>query len=120
MIESAEQLENLIRTELERFRIPEMREFVRHHLVALRLHYRRWEYSRELVSYPCWLIADLGPNDLGLAYSEYGHGKHDPWGVIFISGEGFGGDDSWFLTLEDAAINSSCWHGAIPEDYEIS
>jgi hypothetical protein len=120
MIESPEQLKSIIRIELERIRAPEMREFLRQHLIAPKLHYRRWDYSREPVSYPCWLVAELGHNDIGIAYSEYGHSKHDPWGVVFISDEWFGRDDSWFLTLEDAVINSGCWHGAIPKNYEIS
>ncbi len=120
MVESPEQLESIIAAELEHFRIEEMREFARQHLIAPKLHYRRWDYSREPVSYPCWLIADFRDSDLGMAYSEYGHGTHDPWGVVLISGEGFERDDSWFLTLEDAVINTGRWHGALPENYEIS
>ena len=120
MVESPEQLESIIRAELERFRIPEMREFTRQRLISPKLHYRRWDYSREPVSYPCWLIADFAENDLGIAYSEYGHGTHDPWGVVLISGGWFERDDSWFLTLEDAVINSGRWRGALPENYEVS
>src|SRR5579872_2643825 len=120
MVESPEQLENIIHAELQRFRIPEMREFARQHLIFPKLHYRQWDYSSEPVSYPCWLIADFGTNDLGIAYSEYGHGKLDPWSVVLISGESFERDDSWFLTLEDAVINSGRWRGPLPENYEVS
>ena len=120
MVESPEELEGIVRVELERFRIPEMREFARRHLIAPTLHYRRWDYSPEPVSYPCWLIADFREDDIGVAYSEYGHGMHDPWGVVLISGESFERDDSWFLTLEDAVINSGRWRGPLPKNYEIS
>ena len=119
MLESPEQLESLVRAEMERIRIPEMKDFLQGHLIPPKLHYRRWDYSREPVSYPCWLVADLGQKDIGIVYSEYGHGRHNPWGAVHISGEWFGMDDRWFL-LEDAVINSGCWTGAIPKDYEIS
>jgi hypothetical protein len=120
MVESPEQLSEIIDSELERIRIPEMKEFLRHRLISPVLHYRRWDYSREPVSYPCWLVADLRHKDIGIVYSEYGHGKHDPWGVVHVSGEWFGMDDRWFLTLEDAFINSGCWNGPVPNDYEVS
>ena len=120
MIESPEQLGSMVQTELERIHVPELREFLDQHLIAPQLHYRRWDYSCAPVSYPCWLVADLGKNDLGLAYSDYGHGNHDPWGVVLVSGAWFGRNDSWFLTLQDAVINSGCWDGVIPENYEIS
>jgi hypothetical protein len=118
MVESREQLDNLVRAEMELTRIPEMRDFLRNHLLRPKLHYRRWDYSREPVLYPCWLVADLGKDDVGIVYSEYGHGKHDPWGAVLISDERFGMDDRWFLTIEDAIINSGCWDGSIPDDYE--
>jgi hypothetical protein len=120
MVESPEKLDSLIRAEMARIRVAAMKEFLRAHLVPPKLHYRRWDYAREPVSYPCWLIADLGEKDIGIVYSEYGHVIHDPWGAVHMSGEWFGMDDRWFSTIEDAVINSGCWNGAIPEDYEIS
>jgi hypothetical protein len=120
MIESSEQLVSNIRAEFERFRVPAMRDFARQYLIAPKLHYRQWDYSLEPLSYPCWLIADFGESDVGLAYSECGHGTNNPWGVVLIHDEWFGRDDSWFLTLEDAVINSGRWYGERPENYEIS
>jgi hypothetical protein len=38
---------------------------------------------------------------------------------VELRGEGFGRDDSWFATLEDALINSGEYHGPVPDDYEI-
>ncbi len=120
MVESPEQLETIVAAELKHFRIPEMREFARQHLIAPKLHYRRWDYALEPISYPCWLVADFGENDIGIAYSEHGHGKQDSWGVVSISDEWYGRDDSWFLTLEDAVINTGRWRGTLPENYEVS
>ena len=32
--------------------------------------------------FPCWIVADFKNRNLGLAYSEYGHGNRgDCWGV---------------------------------------
>jgi hypothetical protein len=120
MVEFPQQVETVVREELDRFRISEMREFAQQHLITPKLHYRRWNYSCKPVSYPCWLVVDFGENDIGIAFSEHGHGTHDPWGVVLISDEWCGRDDSWFLTLEDAVINSGRWRGALPENYEIS
>jgi len=71
------------------------------------------------VNYPSWLVADLQQKNIGIFYSEDGHGKHHPWGAIHISAERYGMDDRWFISLEDAVINSGCWCGELPEDYEI-
>jgi hypothetical protein len=38
---------------------------------------------------------------------------------VELRGEGFGRDDSWFATLEEALINSGEYHGPVPDDYEI-
>jgi hypothetical protein len=89
-------------------------------LVPPRLQMRKWDYSltRELL--PCWIVAEFPARHLGLAYSPLGHGRRgDCWGVVELNGEGFGRDDSWFVTLEDALINSGQYSGPVPEDYEI-
>ena len=116
-IESAD-IESLVRAELSRFRIAAMRDFIERHLTSPTVHVRKWDYSLTGAKYPCWLVADFRRNDTGIAYSTFGHA--DPWGVVLISDDRFGRDDSWFLTLEDAVINSGCWTGELPEDYEIS
>ena len=70
---------------------------------------------------PCWIVGDFRQRDLGLAYSEFGHGQRgDCWGVVSLSANRFGRDDSWFTSLEDAFINSGFWLGPLPENYELS
>lgn len=89
-------------------------------LVRPHLQMRRWDYSltRELL--PCWIVAEFRGKRMGLAYTSVGHGRQgDCWGVVELTGEWFGRDDSWFVTLEDALINSGQYHGPVPEDYEI-
>jgi hypothetical protein len=119
MVETSEQLREVVNAQLDRIRIPEVAVFLRQHLVPPAVQYLRWGYSREPVSYPCWLVADLACRGIFIVYSEYGHGKHDPWGAVNVADGMYGMDDRWFLTIEDAVINSGCWAGPIPDDYEI-
>ena len=89
-------------------------------LVPPYLQMRRWDYSltRELL--PCWIVAELPGTHLGLAYAPLGHGSRgDCWGVVEVNGDRFGRDDSWFIALEDALINSGQYSGPLPEDYEV-
>jgi hypothetical protein len=118
MIDTPEKMKHAVKAELERFSIVE-KEFLLPYLVTPTVRSLAWDYSRERVSYPAWLVADLQQNDIGIFYSEHGHGRHDPWGAIHISDARFGMDDRWFVSLEDAVINSGCWQGSLPEDYEI-
>jgi hypothetical protein len=89
-------------------------------LVPPRLQMRKWDYSLSRELLPCWIVAEFPGTYLGLAYSPLGHGRRgDRWGIVELKGEGFGRDDSWFVTLEDAFISSGRYHGSVPEDYEI-
>jgi hypothetical protein len=38
---------------------------------------------------------------------------------VELEDERFGRDDSWFVTPEDALINSGQYDGPLPDDYEI-
>ena len=89
-------------------------------LVLPHLQMRRWVYSTADELLPCWIVADFRGMNRGLAYSPMGHGRRgDCWGVVELSGTSFGRDDSWFMTLEEALINSGHYHRPVPEDYEI-
>jgi hypothetical protein len=89
-------------------------------LVRPHLQMRRWDYSLRHERLPCWIVAEFRGTLMGLAYSPMGHGRRgDCWGVVELTGDWFGRDDSWFVTLEDALINSGQYDGPVPEDYEI-
>lgn len=82
----------------------------------------RWRYSKDERDFPCWIFADLGKKKTGLtlAYCEFGHGESgDHWGVVGTEEGSFGGDDSWFLRLEDAFISAGAWSERLPESYEV-
>lgn len=81
---------------------------------------RRWDYSTTGEMFPCWIVARFPRHDMGLAYCGFGHGQRgDRWGIVQLSANNFGRDESWFLRLEDAFINSGFWTGPVPDDYEI-
>jgi hypothetical protein len=81
---------------------------------------KKWDYSTRREHFPVWIVARFPGHDLELAYSEFGHGSYgNHWGIVLHSDNRFGRDDSWFLRLEDAFINSGRFSGPIPDDYEI-
>jgi hypothetical protein len=110
----------LVTTEFNQIANPELKEQLARFLCEPFLQVRTWEYSKNKENLPCWIIAELGKHDLGLAYSEFGHGSSgDHWGIVKLSDSYFGRDDSWFLVLEDAFINSGFYDGPLPGNYEI-
>lgn len=114
-----ERIKLLVAAEVERTSDINLREALRAYLIPPRLHYRTWEYANPNESYPCWLVADFSPEQYGLAYSEYGHGSHSPWGVVSLTRSFFGMDSEWFAFLEDAFIHSGIWKGLRPPGYEV-
>ena len=89
-------------------------------LVHPHVQMRRWPYAIPPELLPCWIVAEFPGTDAGLAYSPEGHGRRgDCWGAVVLTDEWFGRDDCWFVTLEDAMINSGQYHGPVPDDYEI-
>ena len=118
MIKTSQQLQQLVAAELDRFQIVDQ-SFLSAYLVHPSLQPLQWSYSLEPVEHPGWLVVDFRKNDIGIFFSEYGHGKHDPWGVLNISDKQFGMDDRWFLSLEDAVISSGCWTGELRDGYEV-
>lgn len=115
-----EHIKNLVLAQLGQISDPALKEALSAFLVEPILQSRKWDYSVTEEMLPCWIVADFKNRDMGLAYSEYGHGaRGDRWGIVLLSDNRFGRDDSWFLRLEDAFINSGFWDGPLPEDYEI-
>ncbi len=111
-----EAVQNLIQAELATFTIVSA-ELLKPFLIRPLVQVRQWEYAKLNQAFPVWVIADFGKRDIGLAFSEFTH--HDRWGIIRTTDQHFGGDDSWFLCLEDAFIQSGFYTGNLPNDYEI-
>jgi hypothetical protein len=112
----------LVEAEFSRATYVQLKEALGEFLVTPFLQMRTWEYSSffRRKKFPCWIIADFQKDDLGLAFSEFGHGSYgNRWGLVYLSDNYFGSDDRWFLYLEDAFINSGFYEGTLPADYEI-
>lgn len=119
-INKPEDVMELVKDELAQFTNLALKNALTAFLIKPLLQTRKWDYSSTDEILPCWLVADFRQRDMGLAYSEFGHGRRgDHWGIVLLSEDRFGRDDSWFLRLEDAFINSGFWDGPLPENYEI-
>lgn len=78
-----------------------------------------WEYgAAQLIL--VWVVASCSERNVQIAYSPVGFGASDHWGVIEVHSMSAGRDDSWFLSLDDAFLNSGLWQGPRPDDYEVS
>lgn len=116
----SDDVKELVQWELNQINNDPLKEALMAFLVTPRLQKRTWDYSTTNEVRACWIVADFRERDMGLAYSELGHGaRGDHWGIVLLSANNFGRDDSWFVRLDDAFINSGFWHGPIPDDYEI-
>ena len=90
-----------------------IRAAVEAHLIDPRLQMRTWEYGENAI-HPVWLIADTGAHRAGIAYSEYGHGPLDPWGLVFFDEDIFGMDSLWHKNLESLVLNLRVWNFTAP------
>lgn len=110
----------LVAEQMGRIADPLLRDELKGYLVEPFVQTRKWDYSLTGERLPCWIVADFRERDAALAYSEHGHGaRGDCWGVVSLSEDYFGRDDSWFLRLEDAYIASGFCRQPLPDDYEV-
>ena len=119
-INQAEVVRQRVEVELNQIANLQLKDVLSGFLVHPYLQIGHGNTHRTREQLPCWIVADLRRQDLALAYSEFGHGSYgNHWGIVKLLESYFGRDDSWFLLLEDAFINSGSYKGAIPDDYEI-
>ncbi len=120
-VEAAEGIEARVEAEYGRAAYIPLRQALTPYRVAPSVRMLRWPYEAEPKDYPCWVIADLGPDrPFLLAYSRFGHGtRGDCWGILAAGERWYGRDDSWFLRLEDAFVGAGAWHGTLPQGYEV-
>jgi hypothetical protein len=87
--------DSAVATLIQRLRIPP------------RLEARPWAYgaARE---YPCWIVLEDRPANIGVAYCEHGFGPKTPWGLLWLTGrqQSMGDDSGWFTSLKDAVIDA--------------
>ena len=91
------------------------------YLTRPRLEQREWNYTKESISHPCWVVLEHHRSNTCIAYCEHGFGPGYPWGLLSISGQDttMGMDDRWYSNLEDCVRGSPNWDGSNPQSYEV-
>lgn len=96
----------LVRDELRRIRDNTVREALAGLIAKPELHLRNWDYGPPGERFPCWTIVADPASDTALVFSAFGFGPSCPWGLVILSGSGFGMDPGWYSRLEDAFVES--------------
>jgi hypothetical protein len=107
-------VKKLVAEQLVRISDPARRDALAAHVVEPFVERRTWRGSRQ---HDTWIVARSPENGLMLAYCNTAHG--DPWGVVSTNDTYLHESDWWFLSLDDAFINSGMWTGPLPPDYEV-
>jgi hypothetical protein len=95
--QTPEAIASLVEREVNTTMNESVKSCLRDALVRPHLQMRQWDYSLSNELLPCWIVAEFRGTHMGLAYSPMGHGRRgDCWGVVELTGDRFGRDDSWF------------------------
>jgi hypothetical protein len=113
---TAEDLAVLLDRELTAIAADDRRDGVHDFMVEPFPRQLESEYDRHSIE--CWVVAQS--SDLQIVYSDEGFGGSYLWGIVAASRKWAGRDDDWFVSLDDAFINSGLWKGLLPDDYEVS
>jgi hypothetical protein len=107
----ANQVRELIKAQLSRFRDPTALARLSPMLVEPYPIERAWDYGAPGEIFACWTLLEHRPSNTGIAYCESGFGPENPWGLVFLSGPhmGIGMDSAWFPELEIAFKESAAW-----------
>lgn len=118
----APDIEALVARQVARISQAELLEALRPLLVQPRCEQRPWDYGAAGQTYPCWIVAEHQPSNIGIAYCESGFGPSSPWGLLFLRGPhlSMGVDSQWFVSLEQAFRDSMAWEGENPPGYQAS
>jgi hypothetical protein len=103
---------------------PRVAAALRRHLVRPRSCLLQWDYGHphpEFAEpkYPGFIVAEFPESRTGIAFSTYGFGPRDPWGLIYLDQPGYGMDSGWFSTIESAFRESMAWEEPPPPGYEV-
>jgi hypothetical protein len=103
---------------------PRLAAILRQHLVRPRPCLLQWDYGHPHPEfpeprYPGFIVAEFPESRTGIAFSKYGFGPRDPWGLIDIDRLGYGMDSGWFPTIESGFRESMAWQEPPPPGYEV-
>jgi hypothetical protein len=100
----------LIDRELQKLSDRRVVDHVRSLLITPRVETRAWDYGKPDDAYPCWIVLAHKRSNTGIAYSEFGFGPANPWGLLFLEGSehmSMGMDSGWFVHFLDAYFDSA-------------
>ncbi len=106
---SGDSLTRLIENELARLDDDRVIGHIRRLLITPSPQTRAWDYGEPGEAYPCWLVLAHPESNTGIAYCEFGFGPKNPWGLLFLDGDGYlsmGMDSGWFRRFLDAYFDS--------------
>jgi hypothetical protein len=102
----AEEIKNIVNTEMERIKDPVIYSALKSLLVFPIAHLRAWEWDSLQKEYQCWTVMEDKDSATGIVYSDFGFGPKKPWGLVFLSELNFGMNTGWFSNLEDTFCDS--------------
>ena len=119
---STQDVEQLVRAQLDRITDVAVIEAIRPLLIAPRVEDRPWDYGPPGRTCPCWIVLEHTQSNTGIASCAEGFGPADPWGLLFLTGEhlSMGVDSGCFTTLEDAFRGSMACDLPEPPGYEVA
>jgi hypothetical protein len=103
---TAKEIAGFVTTELAQFSDSGLRSALGGFLIEPRLEIRSWDWSRDPIELPTWVIAESSRYDYGIVYSDRGFGPESPWGLVFSSAKNFGADYCWYSSLQAAFADS--------------
>jgi hypothetical protein len=105
-----------VSTDMEKISDQKIKLALRRFLIEPEKHGRIWEYG-EGQELTCWWVAKFNHLKRGVIFAKEGHTDH--WGVVSFSSKEFGPDAAWYLTLEEAFIESGAWNGDRPPGFQL-
>lgn len=108
---TADQVSDVIESELGKVKDTQALELIRKWRVPLRCEMRSWDSIEADAKYPCWIFAEHQESNTMFAYCEHGFGPGCSWVLLGFSRpySNMGTDSTWFDSLEDLFRNSMAW-----------
>ena len=99
---TSEKISELVQQGIADVESPEEREEIRKLLVTPYIQMRSWDYTskNEEEFFPCWIFLKHKKREVGMAYSEFGHGAMGtPWGYVMLEENNYNMDACWRQTF---------------------
>ena len=103
---SVEEVSSIVAQQMSSIQNTEIVDALRSFLVPPRLEMRVWDWTKERLEFPTFVVAESQRYNYGIVFSDNGFGPDSPWGLVFSSARNFDADYCWYATLEEAFLES--------------